>query len=42
MLTLRQECRLRLFKNRVLRKIYGLERDVVSGKWRRLRNEELD
>jgi len=33
--------KLRLFKNRVLRKISGPERDRVTGEWRRLHNDEL-
>jgi len=41
LLTLREERRLRLFKKVVLRKISGFKRDVVSGEWRRLRNEKL-
>jgi hypothetical protein len=40
-LTLREECRLRVFENRVLRRIFGPERDEVIGEWRRLHNEEL-
>jgi hypothetical protein len=40
-LTLRKECRLRVFKNRVLRRIYGPKRDEVTGEWRRLHNKEL-
>jgi hypothetical protein len=39
--TLRKEHRLRLFKNRVLRKIFGPKRDEVIGEWRRLRNKQL-
>jgi hypothetical protein len=38
---LREERRLRVFENRVLRRIFGLKRDEVTGEWRRLRNEEL-
>jgi hypothetical protein len=34
--------KLRVFKNRVLRKISGPERDRVTGEWRRLHNEELN
>jgi hypothetical protein len=34
-LTLREEHRLRVFKNRVLRKISGLKRDEVMGSWRK-------
>jgi hypothetical protein len=40
-LTLREECRLRVFENKVLRRIFGLKRDEVTGEWRRLHNEEL-
>jgi hypothetical protein len=40
-LTLREECRLRGFENRVLRRIFGPKRDEVTGKWRRLHNKEL-
>jgi hypothetical protein len=38
---LRQECRLRVFKNKVLRRIFGPKRDEVTGEWRRLHNKEL-
>jgi hypothetical protein len=41
LLTLREECRLRVFENRVLRRIFGPQRDEVTGKWRRLHNKEL-
>jgi hypothetical protein len=40
-LTLREEHRLRVFENRVLWRIFGSERDEVTGEWRRLHNEEL-
>jgi hypothetical protein len=40
-LTLREEHRLRVFENRVLRRIFGPKRDGVIGGWRELRNEEL-
>jgi hypothetical protein len=40
-LTLREECRLSVFENRMLMRIFGLKRDEVKGKWRRLHNEEL-
>jgi hypothetical protein len=40
-LTLREECRLRVFENEVLRRIFGPKRDEVTGEWRRLHNEEL-
>jgi hypothetical protein len=39
-LTLREEHRLRVFENRGLRRIFGPKRDGVTGKWRRLHNEE--
>ena len=41
-LTLREEHRLRVFENRVLRRIFGPKRDGVTGKWRKLHNEELN
>jgi hypothetical protein len=41
-LTLREEQRLRVFENRVLRRIFGPKRNEVTGEWRRLHNEELD
>jgi hypothetical protein len=40
-LTLREERRLRVFENRVLRRVFGPERDEVTGEWRKLHNEEL-
>jgi hypothetical protein len=40
-LTLREELRLRVFENRVLRKIFGPKRDEVTREWRKLHNEEL-
>jgi hypothetical protein len=40
-LTLREEQILRVFENRVLRRIYGQMREEVVGGWRRLHNEEL-
>jgi len=42
LLTLREERRLRVFENRVLRRIYGPKRDEVTGEWRKLHNEELN
>jgi hypothetical protein len=40
-LTLREEHRLRVFQNKVLRRIFGLKRDEVTGGWRKLQIEEL-
>jgi hypothetical protein len=40
-LTLRKEHRLRVFENRVRRRIFGPKRDEVTGEWRKLHNEEL-
>jgi hypothetical protein len=40
-LSLREEHRLRVFKNRVLRRIFGPKRDEVMGEWRKLHSEEL-
>jgi hypothetical protein len=40
-LTLREEHRLRVFDNRVLRRIFGPKRNDVTGEWRKLHNEEL-
>jgi hypothetical protein len=37
----REECRLRVFENKVLRRIFGSKRDDVTGEWRRLQTEEL-
>ena len=39
-LILKEECRLSVFENMVLRRIFGPERDEVTGEWRRLHNEE--
>jgi len=41
-LTLREERRLRVFENRVLRRIFGPKRDEVTREWRKLHNEELN
>jgi len=41
-LTLREERRLRVFENRVLRRIFGPKRDEVTEEWRKLHNEELN
>jgi hypothetical protein len=40
-LTLSGEYRLRVFDNKVLRRIFGPKRDKVTGGWRKLHNEEL-
>jgi hypothetical protein len=40
-LTLREEYKLRVFENRVLRRIFGPKWDGVTGGWRKLHNEEL-
>jgi hypothetical protein len=39
---MREEQRLRVFENRVLRRIFGTKRDEASRWWRRLHNEELN
>jgi len=39
---LREERRLRVFENRVLRRTFGPKRDEVIGEWRKLHNEELN
>ena len=41
-LTLREEHRLRMFENRVLRRIFGPKRDKVTGEWRKVHNEEFN
>ena len=40
-LILREDCRLRVFDNRVLSRIFGTKRDEVTGERRRLHNKEL-
>jgi hypothetical protein len=40
--TLREVHRLRVFENRVLRRLFGPKRDGVTGEWRKLHNEELN
>jgi hypothetical protein len=42
LLTMREERRLRLFGNKVLRTIFGCKWDKVTGEWRKLHNEELN
>jgi hypothetical protein len=39
---LRDECRLRVFENWVPTKIFEAQKDEVTGKWRKLHNEELN
>ena len=39
---MREERRLRVFENRVLRRIFGPKRDEITGEWRKLHNEELN
>ena len=41
-LTLREERRLRVFEDRVLRRVFVPKRDEVTGEWRKLRNERLN
>ena len=41
-LTLREERRLRVFENRVRRRIFGPKRGEVTGEWRELHNEKLN
>jgi len=41
-LTLREECRLRVFEKRVLRRIFGPKRDEVTGEWSKLHNKEFN
>jgi len=42
LLTLREEHALRVFENKVLRRIFGPKMDEVTGEWRKLHNEELN
>ena len=41
-LTLREECRLKVSENRVLRRMFGPRRHEVTGEWRNLHKEELN
>jgi len=41
-LTLREERRLRVLENRVLRRIFGPKRNEVTGEWRKVHNEEIN
>ena len=38
---MREECKLRVVENRVLRRIFGPKRDEVTGEWKRLNSKEL-
>ena len=38
---MREERRLRVFENRMLRRVFGPKRDEVTGEWRKLHKEEL-
>ena len=40
--TLREECSQKAFENKVLREMFWLKRDKVTGEWRKLHNEELN
>ena len=40
-LALREEHGLRVFENKVFRKIFGVKRDEITGEWRKLHNAEL-
>jgi len=42
LLTLKEERRVKVFENRVLRRIFGPKRDEVTGEWRKLHNEEFN
>jgi hypothetical protein len=39
---LREERRLKVFENRVLRRVFGPKRDEVTGEWKKLHNDELN
>ena len=39
---MREELRLKVFENRVLRRIFGAKRDEITGEWKKLHNEELN
>ena len=41
-LTLREERRLRVFENKVLRRVFGPESDEVTGEWRKLHNDGIN
>jgi hypothetical protein len=39
--TLREECRLRVFENRAMKRVFGPKMEEVRGVWRKIHNEEL-
>jgi len=39
---MREESKLRVFENRVCRKIFGPKREGVTGEWRRIHNDEIN
>jgi hypothetical protein len=39
--TVKKEHGMRVFENRVLRRIFGLKRDEMTGEWRKLHNKEI-
>jgi len=39
---LREECKLRVFENKVLRRVFGPKRDEVTEEWRKLNNVEAN
>jgi hypothetical protein len=39
---LKKECRLRVFENRVFRRLFGPKRNEIKREWRKLHNEELN
>jgi hypothetical protein len=39
---MREECKLRVFENRVFKRLFGITRYEVTGEWRKLHNEELN
>jgi hypothetical protein len=42
LLTVREERRLRMFENRLLKRVFGPKRDEVTGEWSKIHNEELN
>ena len=39
---MREECKLKVFENKVLRRLFGPKRDEVTREWRKLHNDELN